>query len=242
MSYLTGFLPVAQGVAVLAALRRCADSMKSQGDDRSRGQIMADTLVERVTGQSSAEAVPVEVNLVMTDQALFNAGKASDEPAHLEGYGPIPAEVARRLLLTADASAEAWVRRLFTAPGTGELAALDSKRRVFAGALRQLLIARDQTCRTPWCDAPIRHGDHVTAVSDGGQTEAGNGQGLCEACNYAKQAPGWRARQTRRRAGPTVETVTPTGHRYLSRAPEPPRHRKTVRMDVLFAELIERSA
>ena len=242
MSYLTSFLPVAQGVAVLAALRRCADSMKSQGDDRSRGQIMADTLVERVTGQATAEAVPVEVNLVMTDQTLFNAGTASDEPAHVEGYGPIPAEVARRLLLAADASAEAWIRRLFTSPETGELAALDSKRRIFAGALRQLLIARDQTCRTPWCDAPIRHGDHVTAVAEGGTTEAGNGQGLCEACNYAKEAPGWRARQTRRRAGPTVETVTPTGHRYVSRPPEPPRRRKAVRIDILFAELIERSA
>jgi hypothetical protein len=77
---------------------------------------------------------------------------------------------------------------------------------------------------------------------DGGDTEADNGQGLCEACNYAKQAPGWRARQTRRRAGPVIETVTPTGHRYLSRAPEPLRDRKQVRMDLAFAELIERSA
>lgn len=242
MSYLTGFLPVAQGVAVIAALRRCADSVKSQGDDRSRGQIMADTLVERVTGQRTADAVPVEVNLVMTDQALVNAGGASDEPAHLEGYGPIPAELARRTLLAADASAEAWIRRLFTSPETGELAALDSKRRVFGGALRQLLIARDQTCRTPWCDAPIRHGDHVTAVSEGGKTEAGNGQGLCEPCNHAKQAPGWRARGTRRRAGPFIETVTPTGHRYLSAPPGPPRTRLQVRADLYFAELIEHSA
>jgi hypothetical protein len=203
---------------------------------------MADTLVERVTGQAAAEAVPVEVNLVMSDQSLFNAGPASDEPAHLEGHGPVPAELARRLLLAADASADAWVRRLFRSPQTGELAALDSRRRVFAGSLRQLLVARDQVCRTPWCDAPIRHADHVTAVTDGGDTQPDNGQGLCEACNYAKEAPGWRAHQRRRRAGPVTETETPTGHRYLSRAPEPPRTRKHVRMDLVFAELIERSA
>ncbi|MDX6327205.1 MAG: hypothetical protein QOK15_3559 [Nocardioidaceae bacterium] len=242
MSYLTGYLPVAQGVAVLAALRRCADSVKSHGDDRSRGQIMADTLVERVTGQATAEAVPVEVNLVMTDQSVFNIGSASDEPAHLDGYGPIPAELARRLLLAAEASADAWVRRMFRSPETGELATMDSRRRLFGGSLRQLLVARDQVCRTPWCDAPIRHADHVTAVAHGGETESDNGQGLCEACNYAKQAPGWRARQTRRRAGPVTETVTPTGHRYLSRAPEPPRGREQVRLDLYFAELIERSA
>jgi hypothetical protein len=242
MSFLTGYLPVAQGVAVIATLGRCADSLKSQGDDRSRGQIMADTLVERVTGQATAEAVPVEVNLVMTDQSLFNVGSASDEPAHLEGHGPIPAELARRLLLAADASAEAWVRRLFTSPVDGQLAALDSTRRRFGGALRTLLVARDRTCRTPWCDAPIRHADHVVAVQDGGETQADNGQGLCEACNYAKQAPGWRARHTRRRAGPEVETTTPTGHRYRSRPPDPPRLRKMLRPDLVFAELIDRSA
>ena len=77
------------------------------------------------------------------------------------------------------------------------------------------MAVRDQTCRTPWCDAPIRHCDHVIAVEAGGATSAGNGQGLCEECNYAKQAPGWTARP---RPGPrhTIETTTPTGHRYLS--------------------------
>ena len=56
---------------------------------------MADTLVERGTGQAVAAAVPVEVHLVMTDQAMFSTGEGRDEPAHLDGYGPIPAELAR---------------------------------------------------------------------------------------------------------------------------------------------------
>ena len=47
MTYLTALLPVAQGVSVYAALRREADT---RGDGRSRGQVMADTLVARVTG------------------------------------------------------------------------------------------------------------------------------------------------------------------------------------------------
>jgi 5-methylcytosine-specific restriction endonuclease McrA len=243
MSYLTGLLPVAQGVAVLASLQREADSLRSQGDDRSRGQIMADTLVERVTGQATAEAVPVEVNLVMTDQAMLDVGDAKDEPAHLEGYGPIPAAVARQLLLPNDdeasVSAQVWVRRLFTAPTTGQLAALDSRRRTFDGVLRRQLIARDQVCRTPWCDAPIRHADHVTAVEDDGRTEAANGQGLCEACNHAKQAPGWRARASGGGSGEAVEITTPTGHRYRSEPPDPPRTRPRVRMDLHFAQLLD---
>ena len=58
MSSLNASLPVGQGVSVLAALRRQADSLRSQGDERTRDQIMADTLVERVTGQADRRRDP----------------------------------------------------------------------------------------------------------------------------------------------------------------------------------------
>lgn len=66
MARLTGLLPVAQGVAAHTALARDAASLIAAGDSRGRGQIMADLLVERLTGQSRARDVPVEVTLVMT--------------------------------------------------------------------------------------------------------------------------------------------------------------------------------
>ncbi len=87
-----------------------------------------------------------------------------------------------------------WVRRLFTHPDDGTLVAMDSERRLFDGGLRRFLLARDGTCRTPWCDAPVRHVDHVVDHAAGGPTTAANGQGLCVRCNHAKQAAGWRAR------------------------------------------------
>ena len=61
-------------------------------DDRSRGQVMADTLVERVTGRPAETPEPVAVNLVMTDETLLGGDTT---PAVVEGYGPIPAAVAR---------------------------------------------------------------------------------------------------------------------------------------------------
>jgi 5-methylcytosine-specific restriction endonuclease McrA len=112
---------------------------------------------------------------------------------------------------------------------------MDSRRRYFDGQLRRLLVLRDQTCRTPWCDAPIRHADHITRAADGGPTSGENAQGLCEACNHAKEAPGWH---TRRVHGPdhVVETTTPTGHRYRSRAPDPPgRTGYPLHLDLVFA-------
>jgi len=70
MALVTGLLPVAQGVAVHAALVAAAAAARAQGDQRSKAQIMADTFVERLTGQRTADAVPLEVPLVMTLRTL----------------------------------------------------------------------------------------------------------------------------------------------------------------------------
>jgi len=153
----------------------------------------------------------------MTDRALL--GGAHDGAA-IAGHGPIPTDLARELILRGlDADARTWLRRLYTSPETGELLAMDSRQRIFPSALATFLRLRDQWCRTPWCNAPIRHTDHVLDAAGGGPTSAASGQGLCESCNYAKQADGWRHRPT---AGPhshSVDITTPTGHRYRSTAP-----------------------
>ena len=77
-----------------AALRRAADTTF---DDRSRGQVMADTLVARVTGRPAETPEPLAVHLVMSDRALLGGDST---PAIVEGYGPIPA-VARGLVSAA---------------------------------------------------------------------------------------------------------------------------------------------
>ncbi|WP_323100977.1 HNH endonuclease, partial [Intrasporangium sp. YIM S08009] len=279
MALVTALLPVAQAVAVHAALTRAALAGKAAGDARGKGQLMADTLVERVTGQATATDVPVEVQLVMTDRALL-AGDHT--PAHVPGYGPVPAGWARNLLagvttpthgeprasvaprrtgeadqtgrpiglgkvdgagtrtpgtspgnpaadtdcnLARGTPVKAWVRRLFTHPDTGTLVAMDSTRRLFPAGLRRFVIARDGTCRTPWCDAPVAHIDHVTPHAEGGATSATNGQGLCVRCNLTKEQPRWHSRVIKPGPGHaddpphTVEITTPTGHRYTSTSP-----------------------
>jgi hypothetical protein len=229
MCWLTALLPAPQGVGALAALSRAAESAKASGDPRGKGQVMADALVERVTGQESAAAVPVELQLVMTQSALFS-GDAT--PACLTGYGSVPAEWARRLLTQTQGDtagvptgAQAWVRRLFTDPVDGTLVAMDSRRRVFDGALRRFLLARDSgICRTPGCGAPIRHLDHVVPHAKGGRTSAANGQGLCVRCNLVKELAGWHVCVIQPTgppgAGPhTVEITTSTGQHYRGSAP-----------------------
>jgi hypothetical protein len=234
MSYLTALLPVAEGVAAYAALSRRAEGRRSAGDPRSRGQLMADELVERITGTPGGIS-GVEIQLIMTDRTLF---QSDGEPARLPGYGTVPAGWARSLLTTAPAggiddrgsaggiddggaSFRVWLRRLYTAPGAGELVAMDSRARLFPPGLRRFIQTRDDTCRTPYCDAPIRHLDHIIPWHNAGPTTLANGAGLCEACNHTKEIPGWSARPV---AGPrhALQLTTPTGHSYHSAAPSLP--------------------
>jgi hypothetical protein len=258
MCYLTALLPVSAGVAVHAALSRHADSLRSDGDERSRGQIMADALVERTTGTPGG-ITGIEIQLIMTDRTLF---QGDSEPARLPGYGVVPAGWARTIIrdtasgappaaadaargagfadagfagaASGNAAVNTWLRRLYTAPGSGELVAMESRSRLFPAGLRRFIQARDDTCRTPYCDAPIRHHDHIIPWQQDGPTSLSNGQGLCEACNLTKETRGWTAAPSPaaglRRHG--TELRTPTGHSYQSTAPPLP----GTRLDVASAE------
>ncbi|GAB13802.1 hypothetical protein ARGLB_050_00010, partial [Arthrobacter globiformis NBRC 12137] len=221
MTYLTALLPAHQGVAVYAALTRHADTLKAAGDPRSLGQIKADTLVERTTGTPGG-ITGIDISLVMTDRTLL---QADTEPARIPGYGVVPAAWARELITQEKSDGreelKTWLRRLYTASGTGDLVAMDSRRRLFPPKLRRFIQVRDDTCRTPYCDAPIRHHDHIIPWHNDGTTTLANGAGLCEACNHTKELPGWKAQP---RPGPrhTIELTTPTGHTYQSTAPPLP--------------------
>ncbi len=239
MTFLTALLPLKQGVAAYAALTRGADTAAAGGDSRSRGQIMADLLVEKVTGAGDAAAdVPVEVQLVIADSALSGA---DETPARLAGYGPVPAPWAREMVRGTRAAV--WVRRLYA--DAGRLVAMESSRRIFPAGLRRFVVARDETCRTPWCGAPIRHLDHVVPVEAGGETTQANGQGLCESCNHAKQAKGWRSRPSPGGAGRTIVITTPTGHQYRTDPPELPHPGDppaSSMMEAHFGRMLERAA
>ncbi len=301
MSYLTGALPVAAGVACWASLQQAVASAKAAGDERSKGQIMADTMVARLMGfrdgagappqppetasvgatgpgfrdgasappqppetagasappqppetagasappqppeTASAGAppqppetagVPVTVHVVISDSSLFGAGH---NPAIVPGFGPVPAEVARNLIANSmdSAAVQAFIRGLYADPH-GRLIAMTTKQRFHTDGIAEFLRLRDQgICRTPWCDAPIAESDHITTADSGGETTAENGQGLCVACNRAKQAPGWTQTTEPHAGRHQVETVTPTGHRYRSTAPRAPTPAERFTVDVI---------
>ncbi len=80
-------------------------------------------------------------------------------------------------------------------------------------SLREYVVARDQTCRSPGCRRPAWRGDldHTVPYECGGETCACNLGGLCRTHHRLKQMAGWRLRQLR----PGVfEWSTPAGRRY----------------------------
>ncbi len=157
-------------------------------------------------------------DLVMRDQTLLGP---DNSPAVVEGYGPVPAFLARSLVSGAvtDKRSLATLRRLYRHPSSGALVAMESRSRRFPRGLATFIGLRDQTCRTPYCDAPIRHRDHSTPRNRGGPTSGLNGLGMCERCNYTKESPGWRVSTSDESGVHTAEFVTPTGARYHSTAP-----------------------
>ncbi|NMO91490.1 DUF222 domain-containing protein [Actinomycetospora sp. TBRC 11914] len=220
MSVLSALLPVEQGVACLAALRRHADSLIATGDTdgRSRDQILADTLVERVTGQGRAQDVDVEVGIVLPLDALLDPD--SPTTGELVGHGPLPAGIVRDLLRST--GGKRWWRRLFAHPAHGGLLGGDPQKRRFDGFLARLIDLRDHgRCRDPFCDAAIRHHDHIVQSRAGGPASLANGRGVCARGNYTREMPDWTVETIHDGHGEhphTVRTTTPTGHTYTSRA------------------------
>ncbi|RAN72592.1 hypothetical protein B5P43_32160 [Bacillus sp. SRB_336] len=138
-------------------------------------------------------------------------------------------------------SPRAWLRRLFTHPDSGALLTMDSRAPIFPDGMKEFLRLQYPRCANPYCGAPIRHYDHIKPWAAGGPTSTTNGQGLCAACNQAKEAPGWLAEpangpppdaespdaespdaESPDASLPRITTTTPTGHRYTSVAPPLP--------------------
>ncbi|WP_179468548.1 HNH endonuclease, partial [Mycolicibacterium vinylchloridicum] len=162
---------------------------------------------------------------------------AQQGAAAIAGYGSVPSAVAQKMVFDAvsDPRSRATLRRLYATPASGALVALESRSRLFPKGLADFIALRDQRCRTPYCDAPVRHRDHARPHARGGATSAVNGQGLCEACNYAKESLGWQVNTAIDENGThTAEFTTPTGTHYHSAAPPMP---GTPKMPMTEAEI-----
>lgn len=212
MSKLIAYGPTPDIAAAELALRQWAKTQISggksadeHGNKRTRDQLMFDELIRRVTGQLTGPVAKVELLLAMTPDTFLAQG---DDPAWLIGHGSIPAPVARQWL--SDEELGVQLRRVFTDSKGQQIIGVDFQARGFPGGLRKIVLFRDDTCRTPFCEAPIVEIDHIVPHRDAGPSNWTNASGLCAACNQTKENRGWRHEGD----ATTLEIITPTGHRY----------------------------
>lgn len=131
----------------------------------------------------------------------------SDEPATLDGYGPIDIETAKRLA----GAAKSWIRVL-THPITGTVLDVDRKPYRVPAALRRWLDTQHTTCIAPGCNRPAHRCDmdHRKRWVDGGKTGSENMGPLCERHHPIKDETLWRL--IRDANSGDLHWVSPTGH------------------------------
>jgi hypothetical protein len=167
-------------------------------------------------GGTTVRVIPVKPQIRITVPATMLLG-LDDTPGHLDGYGPIPAEVAARI------ATDATWQRLITDPVTGILTDYSTTTYQPGKTLRHAVTTRDQTCCFPQCDRPAHRADldHIHPYDHDldpesqppgtpGQTRAHNLQPLCRAHHLAKTHHGWTV--TRDPDTATTTWTAPTRH------------------------------
>lgn len=201
MATVSAHLPALDAKLAHKRLSLEAERRRADGAREGHGALMADSFADTLIGRDGGmEPVTLDLGVMITDRALLSPDHG--DVAHIEGYGPVPAEAVREglrdaLAEPADPEKDRFgpdgpqvrvvMRRLYLHPTAGELVAVESRGREFPPAMKRFLNWRDGTCRAPFCDAPVREYDHIVPVSAGGATSIDNGQGTCGYCNLHKE-------------------------------------------------------
>ncbi|MFI5706664.1 DUF222 domain-containing protein [Kribbella sp. NPDC051620] len=134
-----------------------------------------------------------------------------DEPCELTGYGPIPAEMARRI------AADGTWRRILTDPANGAVLEASTTRHDPGMLVSETLLAAHPTCDWVNCNRAAREcdRDHGAPFAQTGITRLADLRNYCELHHIIKDTPSWGWVATNHPDGSTTLT-TPTGHRYTT--------------------------
>ena len=209
-------------------LRRIARTLRDDGDPRTLQQLSADAAVDLLCDGDIAGTTPdpehrpdptfvpgirAEVRLTL---AASTAVGLDDAPADLDGYGPVPAPIARELIRTA-----ASFTRVLTDPETGAVVSVGRTYRVPPPQMRLHLQLRDQTCRFAGCTRPAAtsEADHTLEWRNGGETSLENLVSLCTSHHHIRHGDQWTYVTS---DDGTIVWTSPTGRRISNRPPPLP--------------------
>ncbi|MGH8861177.1 MAG: DUF222 domain-containing protein [Jatrophihabitantaceae bacterium] len=212
MAWLSAYLPAADAQTVMPAIQAVSDS--GTADARTADQRRADALTAIAIGVlgghgAGGEHLPVwqgrrpAVEIVVALSTLLGI---DDQPGELGGYGPVPADLARRI--AADPSGT-W-RRLVT-DERGRLVDYGRTRYRPPQDLTDFVIARDRSTRGLGRMRSARncHLDHIEGWARGGTTGPANIHALDARSHVLKHDGNWRVERC---PDGTTRWTTPRGN------------------------------
>jgi hypothetical protein len=168
----------------------------------------------------TAGGVPSPVAQVLVTVPAFSLLGLTEEPAMLDGYGPIPPSTARALVADGGTS----FLRVLTDPRDGAPLEIGRTSYRLTKPMRQWLRLRDARCTFPACNnhSLDNDADHLLAWADGGGTGISNLGQPCPKHHRLKHNSAWTP--TAASANDPPGWTSPTGRHYPSEQPdwEPP--------------------
>jgi len=161
--------------------------------------------------------VPTPRADVLVTVPVFALLGLTDEPAELDGHGPIPASMARKLV--ADGANSFY--RVLIDPRDGAPLEIGRTRYRLPETIKQWIRMRDRKCTFPGCTnhTPDNDIDHGTAWEHGGRTDVRNLAQLCPKHHRLKHNSHWTPDAATPNESPGW--TSPTGRHYKPEHPTP---------------------
>ncbi len=201
----------------LRRINRMARNLRNQGDPRTMDQIRADIFLDLLCGRlehhsglSSPGAV-VDVRV----RASTLAG-LDDHPGEIPGWGPVLADVARKLV--AEQPDATW--QVTVTDETGRALNSVTTRRRPTALQRRVATTRSETCVFPGCVMPASECDldHNQPWAETHVTETDQLAPLCRHDHVNRHQRGWEDQPDRPRCVPVDQPPRPHLH-HRSRSP-----------------------
>ncbi|MDQ0677849.1 hypothetical protein QFZ30_001231 [Arthrobacter pascens] len=234
MAWLSAYLPADAAAGIWNRATAAARALQGPTEPRTLTQLRADTAAtwllgaggESASGLSTAHptaenstiggvgtgGVPSPAAQVLITVPVFSLLGLTDEPAVLDGYGPIPATMAARLVADGADS----FHRVLTDPRTGAPLEIGRTSYRIPKAMRQWLRLRDGKCPFPGCNnhSLDNEADHLLAWNDGGTTGINNLGQPCPKHHRLKHTTRWGPTPASKNEPPGW--ISPSGRHYHS--------------------------
>ncbi len=194
-------LPPHRVNAVTRRINKIARSLKRSDDPRTTDQIRADVFLDLLSGVELNDAGSRAVVDIRVDLATLIG--ANDNPAEIAGFGPVIADIARKVVEEQENTE--W--RYAVVEENGQIVSTGTTQRRPTAAQTRGVHAAYPTCVFPGCPMPATDCDldHRKAWTDGGPTTEDNLAPLCRHDHIVRHN-GWK-----------LERLPNGAHRWTSR-------------------------